>query len=229
VALSALITAPDSKGKNADVVLGFDSLAPYEERHPYFGTITGRYANRIARGSFTLDGNTYTLAKNNGPNHLHGGIIGFDRKAWTTSTSSTPDSATLILSYVSKDGEEGYPGEVDTRVIYTLSSDNSLSIEYTATTTKATPINLTNHSYFNLAGHDSGDVLRHSLIIEADRYVPVDETSIPLGPLASLERTPFDFRISTPHRREDSHGRGRIRSHLCSFQRSSPAALRGQS
>lgn len=191
------ITAPDSKGKNADVVLGFDSLAPYEERHPYFGTITGRYANRIAQGSFTLDGNTYTLAKNNGPNHLHGGIIGFDRKAWTTSTSSTSDSVTLILSYVSKDGEEGYPGEVDTRVIYTLFSDNSLSIEYTATTTKATPINLTNHSYFNLAGHDSGDVLRHTLTIEADRYVPVDETSIPLGPLASLERTPFDFR--SPH------------------------------
>ncbi len=188
------IVVPDTQGMSADVVLGFDSLEPYEERHPYFGTITGRYANRIANGSFTLDGITYALAKNNGPNHLHGGIYGFDRVVWKAETSSVPNSATLTLSYVSADGEEGYPGEVSTRVTYTLSSDNSLAVEYTATSTKATPINLTNHSYFNLAGHNSGNVLGHSLTIDADRYVPVDETSIPLGPLAPLNNTPFDFR-----------------------------------
>lgn len=188
------IIVPDSQGKNADIVLGFDSLQPYEERHPYFGTITGRYANRIAQGTFTLDGSTYTLAKNNGPNHLHGGTYGFDRVVWKASTSTTSDSATLLLSYVSADGEEGYPGEVSTRVAYTLSSDNSLTVEYTATSTKATPINLTNHSYFNLAGHNTGDVLGHTLTIEGARYVPVDETSIPLGPLAPVDKTPFDFR-----------------------------------
>ncbi len=191
------INVPDSQGRSKDIVLGFDALEPYEERHPYFGTITGRYANRIAKGSFALDGSTYTLANNNGPNHLHGGVYGFDRVAWKAEPSSTTDSATLLLSYVSADGEEGYPGEVSARVTYTLSSDNSLAVEYTATTTKATPINLTNHSYFNLAGHNSGDVLAHTLSIDADRYVPVDETSIPLGPLASLNNTPFDFRA--PH------------------------------
>ena len=191
------ITAPDSHGKRADIVLGFDSLEPYQERHPYFGTITGRYANRIAKGSFTLDGETYSLAKNNGPNHLHGGAQGFDRKVWAAATSRTADSAILTLSYKSADGEEGYPGEVSVQVAYTLSADNSLAVQYTATTTKATPINLTNHSYFNLAGHNSGDVLKQSLTIEAERYVPVDETSIPLGPLAPLEHTAFDFR--TPH------------------------------
>lgn len=191
------INVPDRNGISADVVLGFDSLEPYEERHPYFGTITGRYANRIALGSFTLDGATYTVAKNNGPNHLHGGVYGFDRKVWSASASTTADSAILVLSYVSEDGEEGYPGEVDTRVTYTLNSDNALSVEYTATSTKATPINLTNHSYFNLAGHSAGDVLKHILTIDAARYVPVNETSIPLGPLAPVERTPFDFR--SPH------------------------------
>ncbi len=191
------ITVPDSAGINADIVLGFDSLEPYEERHPYFGTITGRFANRIARGSFNLDGATYTLATNNGPNHLHGGIYGFDRKVWSAETATTQDSVTLILSYVSADGEEGYPGEVHARVSYTLTSDNALAVDYMATTTKATPINLTNHSYFNLGGHNSGDVLRHTLVIEADRYIPVDETSIPLGPLASLDNTAFDFR--SPH------------------------------
>ena len=188
------ISVPDRNGAVADVVLGFDSLEPYEERHPYFGTITGRYANRIAKGKFTLDGTTYSLATNNGPNHLHGGVIGFDRKVWNATTSSTDNSASLILTSKSADGEEGYPGEVSTQVTYTLSSDNSLSVEYEANTTKATPINVTNHSYFNLAGHDSGDVLKHSLTIEADRYVPVDETSIPLGNLSVVDGGPFDFR-----------------------------------
>jgi aldose 1-epimerase len=191
------LTAPDRNGKLADIVLGFDSLEPYEERHPYFGTITGRFANRIARGRFTLDGETYTLATNNSPNHLHGGINGFDRKVWNATSSLTPGAAHLALSYVSPDGEEGYPGELSTTVTYTLTSTNELQVSYEATTTKATPINLTNHAYLNLAGHDSGDVLNQELVIEAGRMVPVDETSIPLGPLASVANTPFDFQ--TPH------------------------------
>jgi aldose 1-epimerase len=191
------LSTPDRNGILADIVLGFDSLEPYEDRHPYFGTITGRFANRIARGQFTLDGATYTLATNNGPNHLHGGINGFDRKVWTATSSSTSGAVHLTLSYLSPDGEEGYPGELSTTVTYTITSENSLEIDYQATTTKATPVNLTNHAYFNLAGHDSGDVLLQELVIAADRMVPVDETSIPLGPLTSVANTPFDFR--TPH------------------------------
>jgi aldose 1-epimerase len=191
------LTAPDRNGNLADIVLGFDTLEPYEERHPYFGTITGRFANRIARGRFTLDGETYTLATNNGPNHLHGGINGFDRKVWKATDSSTPGAVHLKLSYVSPDGEEGYPGEMSTTVTYTVTSTNELRISYEATTTKATPINLTNHAYFNLAGHESGDVLHQELVIAADRIVPVDETSIPLGPLVAVANTPFDFQ--TPH------------------------------
>lgn len=188
----------DRDGDPADVVLGFDSLQSYEERHPYFGTITGRFANRIARGTFTLDGKTYTLATNNGPNHLHGGLDGFDRKVWNATTSSTPDAVHLKLTYVSPDGEEGYPGELSTTVTYTLTSRDELVIDYEATTTKPTPINLTNHAYFNLAGHNSGDILKHELTIDAERMVPVDETSIPLGPLASVANTPFDFRAPHP-------------------------------
>ena len=188
------LTAPDRDGKLTDIVLGFDSLEPYEDRHPYFGTITGRFANRIAQGRFTLDGETYTLATNNGPNHLHGGINGLDRKVWNATSSSTPGAVHLTLSYVSPDGEEGYPGELSTTVTYTLNAENALEIDYQATTTKATPVNLTNHAYFNLAGHDSGDVLHQELVIQADKIVPVDETSIPLGPLASVANTPFDFR-----------------------------------
>ena len=191
------ILVPDKDGKVADVVLGFDDLAPYEERHPYFGTITGRFANRIAHGRFTLDGTTYSLATNNGPNHLHGGLIGFDRVVWNAKTLTTPRSVSLILSHMSPDGDEGYPGAVTVEVTYTLASDNSLTVNYTASTTKATPINLTNHSYFNLAGHSSGNVLKQTLTIAADRYVPVDETSIPLGPLQKVAGTPFDF--TKPH------------------------------
>jgi aldose 1-epimerase len=188
----------DRAGNKADLILGFDSLESYEERHPYFGTITGRFANRIARGEFTLDEKKYTLATNNGPNHLHGGVDGFDRKVWKATTSSTSDAVHLQLSYVSPDGEEGYPGELSTTVTYTLTSRDELVIEYEATTTKPTPINLTNHAYFNLAGHNSGDILKHELTIDAERIVPVDETSIPLGPLASVANTPFDFRAPHP-------------------------------
>ena len=188
---------PDRNHDMADVVLGFDSLAPYEARHPYFGTITGRFANRIAKGQFTLDGEKYTLATNNGPNHLHGGTNGFDRKVWKAYTSQTHSSASLTMTYTSPDGDEGYPGEVKTEVSYTLNDANELTIEYRATTTKPTPINLTNHAYYNLAGHTSGDILNHSLQIDADAYIPVDETSIPLGLLQNVYGTPFDFK--TPH------------------------------
>lgn len=188
---------PDKNRDIADVVLGFDSLAPYEARHPYFGTITGRFANRIAKGEFVLDGKKYKLATNNGPNHLHGGINGFDRHVWRASTSHTTSSASLKMTYTSPDGDEGYPGEVAVEVSYTLDDENQLTIRYRATTTRPTPINLTNHAYYNLAGHSSGDILKHSLEINADSYIPVDETSIPLGPFQSVSGTPFDFK--TPH------------------------------
>lgn len=191
------IEVPDRFGSTKDITLGFDTLPPYEERHPYFGTITGRVANRIARGRFSLDGRTYSLATNNGPNHLHGGIHGFDRAVWRASTKTSPGSASVILTHASPDGDEGYPGEVSAKVIYTLSDDNALRIDYSATTTKATPINLTSHGYFNLSGHASGDMLKQILQIAADRVVVVDETSIPTGDLARVEGTPFDFR--TPH------------------------------
>ena len=188
------INVPDRHGKVADVVLGFDSLPPYEARHPYFGTITGRFANRIANGKFTLDGKTYTLATNNGPNHLHGGLKGFDRANWKYKTDTGANSVSLVLSHTSPDGDEGYPGAVSAQVTYTLFRDNSLRIDYHATSTKATPINLTNHSYFNLAGHDSGEVLTQTIQILADQMVPVDATLIPTGSLKSVAGTPFDLR-----------------------------------
>lgn len=191
------LRTPDRDGQPADIVLGFDSLDPYEARHPYFGTITGRFANRIAKGSFVLDGKRYALATNNGPNHLHGGENGFDRAVWNARTESKQDSASLILSHVSPDGDQGYPGEVSVEVTYTLSANNTLQIDYSATSTKATPINLTSHSYFNLAGHDSGDVLKQRLEIYADKMVPVDDSLIPTGELRPVTSTPFDFR--KPH------------------------------
>ena len=184
---------PDRNGTPADIVLGFDELSPYEERHPYFGTLTGRFANRIAKGSFTLDGKRYSLAINNGPNHLHGGLQGFDRAVWKARTSTRGDSASLMLSHTSPDGDEGYPGELAVQVTYTLSSNNTLRIDYSATTTKATPINLTSHSYFNLAGHSSGDVLNQMIEIHADRIVAVDDSLIPTGELPSVASTAFDF------------------------------------
>ncbi len=188
---------PDRNGKMADIVLGFDELSPYEARHPYFGTLTGRFANRIAKGSFILDGKRYSLAVNNGPNHLHGGLQGFDRTVWKARTLTRPDSASLILSHTSADGDEGYPGELSVEVTYTLSSNNTLRLDYAATTTKATPINLTSHSYFNLAGHSSGDVLDQRIEIHADQIVAVDDTLIPTGELRSVASTAFDFR--KPH------------------------------
>lgn len=187
------ITVPDRHGVPADVVLGFDSLPPYEERHPYFGTITGRFANRIAKGAFELDGQRYSLATNNGPHHLHGGNRGFDRAVWAARSDSKVDSVSLILSHTSPDGDEGYPGTLDVEVTYTLSSNNTLRIDYSAKTDKATPVNLTSHSYFNLAGHNSGDVLNQKIQIYAQSYIPVDDTLIPLGSLYPVSQTPFDL------------------------------------
>ncbi len=187
------IVVPDRNGRPGDIVLGFDDLQSYVKDSPYFGAIVGRYGNRIAKGHFTLDGHTYTLAVNNGPNHLHGGLEGFDKVIWRAEPLA--GATGLVLSRRSPDGEEGYPGNLDVRVTYRLTDDNQLVIDYHATTDKATPVNLTQHSYFNLAGE--GDVLGHELTIDADRYTPVDANLIPTGELAPVAGTPFDFRKPT--------------------------------
>jgi len=187
---------PDRDGTLANVVLGFDSIADYEEKSPYFGCITGRYANRIAGGKFTLDGTEYTLAINNGPNHLHGGRKGFDKQVWEAETFETADAAGLKLRYVSKDGEEDYPGNLHVTVIYTLTNGNELKIDYKATTDKPTVVNLTNHSYFNLAGHAAGTdaMLAHEMMINADSFTPVaDANSIPTGEFRPVKDTPLGF------------------------------------
>ena len=188
------LRVPDRAGAMGDVVLGFDGLAGYEKDPPFFGAIIGRYGNRIAKGQFSLDGKTYTLVKNNGPNHLHGGNKGFDKVVWDATPASK--GAGVTFTRTSPDGEEGYPGNLQVRVTYTLTDKNELIVEYHATTDKATPVNLTQHSYFNLAGDGAGDILGHELTIPADRYTPVDETLIPTGTLAPVEG-PFDFRNPT--------------------------------
>jgi len=190
------IHVPDRHGVMGDVVLGFSSLKPYLDESPYFGATIGRVANRIARGKFTLDGKQYTLAVNNGPNSLHGGKRGFDKVIWHAAPAMTPLGPSVRFSYLSKDGEEGYPGNLSVTVTFTLAEDNSIKIEYAATTDKDTPINLTNHSYFNLKG--SGDVLGHELMIAADRYTPIDDTLIPTGQIKPVKGTPLDFtRLTT--------------------------------
>jgi aldose 1-epimerase len=187
---------PDRDGKDGDVVLGFDNLKGYTDGHPFFGCLVGRCANRIAKGKFTLDGKEYKLATNNGPNHLHGGLKGFDKVVWNAEVVKGTEPA-LKLTYRSKDGEEGYPGNLDVEVVYTLTDKNELRIDYKATTDKATPVNLTNHSYFNLAGHNSGDVLGHEATIAADKYTPTDETLIPTGKIEPVKGTPYDLTSPT--------------------------------
>lgn len=184
------LLVPDRAGQMGDVVLGFDTLAPYLEGHPYFGCTVGRVANRIARGRFTLDGTDYTLAVNNGPNHLHGGLVGFDKAVWAAAPLPGP-VAGVKFTHVSPHGDEGYPGRLEVGVVMTLTDADALTIDYTATTDRATPVNLTNHSYFNLAGR--GDVLGHELLLAAESYTPVDETGIPTGRIAPVLGTPLDF------------------------------------
>jgi aldose 1-epimerase len=187
---------PDKKGEFNDVVLGYDNLDSYVKNSPYFGALIGRYGNRIAGGKFTLDGQTYNLPINDGPNTLHGGKKGFDKRVWTAKAHKTADGPQLVLHYLSKDGEEGFPGNLDVTAVYTLTEDNALKLEYTATTDKDTVLNLTHHGYWNLAG--SGDILSHVVMIPASKYTPVDSTLIPTGELAPVENTPFDFRTATP-------------------------------
>jgi len=194
--ITSLRTA-DRAGTFDDVVLGFDSLAPYLEDPPYFGAIVGRYANRIAKGRFTLDGRTYSLPVNNGPNSLHGGTRGFDKVVWNAKPFENDTAAGVVLSHVSPDGDMGYPGRLDVRVTYTLYDSDELIVDYTASTDKSTPVNLSQHSYFNLAGDGRRDILGHLLQLDASRYTPVDSTLIPTGELASVSGTPFDFRTAT--------------------------------
>ncbi len=186
------IRVPDRLGRFANVALGFDSLAEYEGEHPYFGAITGRYANRIGGGKFELDGSEYRLFRNDGGNSLHGGGIGFDKRVW----AATATGGALELSYRSPDGEEGYPGNLDARVRYSLDASNGLRIEYAATTDAPTVLNLTNHSYFNLMGEGEGAIYDHILTLNADAFTPTDAEQIPTGEIASVAGTPFDFRAA---------------------------------
>lgn len=191
------LKVPDKAGKFDDVVLGYDNLDGYIADKSFFGALIGRYGNRIAHGKFTLDGHSYTLATNDGENHLHGGLKGFNKKIWTAKEVPGAKSQSLTLTYLSKDGEEGYPGSLSVRVTYTLTDSNELKIEYNATTDKNTVLNLTNHSYFNLSGQGSGDILGHELTLHADKFTPVSATLIPTGELRSVKGTPFDFTRST--------------------------------
>jgi aldose 1-epimerase len=189
------LKVPDKSGQMGDVVLGYDNLDSYVKNSPYFGALIGRYGNRIAKGHFTLDGTEYTLATNNYPNSLHGGVKGFDKRVWTASARQGADGPQLVLKYLSKDGEEGYPGNLKVTATYTLTQDNAIRLQYRAETDKDTVLNLTQHSYFNLAG--KGDILSHQLMIPADRFTPVDATLITTGELRPVENTPFDFRTPT--------------------------------
>jgi aldose 1-epimerase len=189
------LRVPDRRGRLGNVVLGFDNLKQYIEGHPYFGCTAGRVANRIARGRFKLDGKSYKLAVNNGPNHLHGGLGGFDKAVWGAEMLSGWEAA-VKFSHMSPHGDEGYPGNLAVAVMITLTNAGELRIDYVATTDRATPVNLTNHSYFNLAG--CGNVLGHELKIAASHYTPVDETSIPTGKIAPVAGTPLDFTRSRP-------------------------------
>lgn len=187
------LQVPDRHGKFDDIVLGYDSLDGYLAKTPYFGAIIGRYGNRIGKARFTLDGVEYGLAANNGPNALHGGLKGFDKVVWKAEPFERQDEAGVVFTYTSRDGEEGYPGNLSVKVTYTLTNKNELIFDYHATTDKATPVNLTNHSYFNLAGDGKRDVLGHEVMLNADHFTPVDKTLIPTGQIASVSGTPLDF------------------------------------
>ena len=189
-------TAPDKNGDYKDIVLGYNTLAEYEAETPYFGALIGRYGNRIAKGKFSLDDQKYTLAVNNGVNHLHGGLKGFDKVVWDAKTIVSGSTVSLELSYLSKDMEEGYPGNLETKVTYTLNNKDELSVNYEVTTDKPTIVNLTQHSYFNLTADFNQDILGHELVINADSFLPVDNTLIPTGEFRDVTGTPFDFRTS---------------------------------
>ncbi|MDN3667544.1 aldose epimerase family protein [Algibacter miyuki] len=189
-------TAPDKNGNYQDIVLGYETLENYEKETPYFGALIGRFGNRIAKGEFSLDGTKYTLATNDGENHLHGGDKGFDKVVWMAKEKQTDSTASLILHYLSKDMEEGYPGNLETTVTYTLNNNNELYVGYKATTDKKTIINLTQHSYFNLSGDFSKTILDHEISINANQFIPVNETLIPTGELRDVTNTPFDFKAA---------------------------------
>ncbi|MDB5240386.1 MAG: aldose 1-epimerase [Spirosoma sp.] len=222
------LTAPDKAGTFEDVTLGMDSLVSYVKENPFFGALVGRYGNRIAKGKFTLDGKTYALATNNMGNHLHGGTVGFDKVLWMASPIEGEEPA-LKLTYVSKDSEEGYPGNLSVEVMYTLQKNNAIRIDYQATTDQPTVVNLTNHTYFNLTGGAKRDVLDHIVTIEADHYVAVDETLIPTGKLNTVAGTPFDFtkptrvgdHINDPTDQQIKYGLGY--DHCWVFRDSSPS------
>jgi len=191
------VRTPDRGGRTDDIVLGFDRVDDYLTKARFFGTVAGRYANRIGKARFALDGREYPLAANNGVNHLHGGAVGFDKKIWNGEPFDRDGNSGVVFTYTSPDGEEGYPGTLKVTLTYTLTPRNELVLDYEAATDKATPINLTNHSYFNLAGRGHGTILQHQLTINADRYTPTDDTLIPTGELATVDGTPFDFRRAT--------------------------------
>jgi aldose 1-epimerase len=192
------VEVPDRNGRATNVTANCASLADYEKRSPCFGALLGRYANRIAGGRFTLDGHEYTLARNGGPNHIHGGRKGFDKRVWSAEPLQRPDSVGLKLTYTSKDGEEDYPGKLDCTVTYELNNRNEWKMDYTARTDKATPINISNHAYWNLAGAQSGPILDQVLTLNADSYLPADETLIPTGEIRPVTGTPLDFRAPHP-------------------------------
>ena len=187
------LKVPDQNGQFGDVVLGFDNLADYETKSPFFGCVVGRYGNRIAQGKFALNSVVYNLATNNGPNHLHGGLKGFDKAVWQAKEKQTAAGPAIEFTHVSRDGDEGYPGALTIKLLYTLTEKNEFRIDYTATTDKDTICNLTNHSYFNLAGQGNGDILGHELLLNASHFTPVDATLIPTGELRPVKGTPFDF------------------------------------
>ncbi len=206
-AITAIETA-DRNGQPGDIVLGFDDLAGYlDPRQPYIGALVGRVANRIAQGRFTLNGKTYQLAKNNGEHHLHGGVKGFDKVVWSAKEAASDKGPAVMFSYLSRNGEEGYPGNCGIEAVYTLTDDDALWIEYTATADQDTPLNITSHSYFNLSGPGTGDILNHELMLHADDYTPADDTLIPTGEIRGVAGTPMDFRRPTP-----------IGAHLCELE-----------